>query len=169
MDTVRLLTFNTLFRGRARARLLALGAVLERSEYDIVCLQEVMSALNLAALRKVARSYGYSAHAAAFPLVRGGLATLSRSPIIGQEFTSFARVRPVRREWGMLKGALVTHHQVGELRLAVVNTHLPVRVGERELGQLGGIVRAAEEAAHSSWPGTSTCGATPRCSETSSR
>lgn len=155
--TVRLLTFNTLFRGSARARLRALGEVLERSEYDIVCLQEVTSARNLAALRRVARSYHQVGYAPAFPIVRGGLVTLSRLPLTGQEFTLFRPARPVRREWLMLKGVLVTRHRVGDLPLTVVNTHLSAnrdddwsaanrytRVEAAELRQLGGVVRAAE-------------------------
>ncbi|WP_280691972.1 endonuclease/exonuclease/phosphatase family protein [Kitasatospora sp. GAS204B] len=151
------MTFNTLFRGSARARLRALGEVLERSEYDIVCLQEVTSARNLAALRRVARSYHQVGYAPAFPIVRGGLVTLSRLPLTGQEFTLFRPARPVRREWLMLKGVLVTRHRVGDLPLTVVNTHLSAnrdddwsaanrytRVEAAELRQLGGVVRAAE-------------------------
>ncbi|WP_329560942.1 endonuclease/exonuclease/phosphatase family protein [Kitasatospora sp. NBC_01266] len=154
--TVRLLTFNTLFRGSARARLRALGAVLERSEYDIVCLQEVMSTRNLGALREVATSYRQVGYAPVFPMIRGGLVTLSRLPLTGRQFSLFRPARPVRREWVILKGALLTHHQVGDLRLTVVNTHLSAnrdddwspqnrytRVEAAELRQLGRVVRAA--------------------------
>src|SRR5688500_19611551 len=42
MIELRLLTFNTLMRGDVRPRLRALAAVLDRSRYDVVCLQEVL-------------------------------------------------------------------------------------------------------------------------------
>ncbi|MBC6467426.1 endonuclease/exonuclease/phosphatase family protein [Actinomadura alba] len=124
MATIRTLTFNTLFRGQARARLRALGQILERSAYDVVCLQEVMSPLNLALLRKITESYGHAAHAATFPLVQGGLVTLSRWPITDQRFVSFRRNGPARGEWLMRKGALVARVQIEGRPVTVVNTHL---------------------------------------------
>ncbi|GAA1979490.1 endonuclease/exonuclease/phosphatase family protein [Kitasatospora viridis] len=160
MTTIRLLTFNTLFRGRARERLRALGAVLERSDYDLVCLQELMSPRNLAALRAVAHSYGYAARARAYPLVRGGLVTLSRTPPQRQHFTPFRPARPLRSEWIMLKGALATEYRVAGQRLVVVNTHLSsnrdddwspgnryTQVQARELARLEELVRATDPSA----------------------
>src|SRR5205823_3347954 len=89
MHTVRLLTFNTLYRGRARARLRGLGEALEDSAYDVACLQELMVAPNLALLRRTAPSYRAGVRASLYPLVRGGLATLSRLPPTGRDYSRF--------------------------------------------------------------------------------
>ncbi|MGF1431421.1 endonuclease/exonuclease/phosphatase family protein [Kitasatospora sp. LaBMicrA B282] len=160
MTTIRLLTFNALCRGRVRERLRALGEVLERSDYDLVCLQEVVFTRHLAELRAVARSYGYAAHVPAYPLVRGGLVTLSRLPLGRQRHTLFRPARPLRREWLMLKGMLLTEYRVAERRLVVVNTHLSAnldgdwspenrysRLQVRELARLAELVRAVDPAA----------------------
>ncbi|MGP4022812.1 endonuclease/exonuclease/phosphatase family protein [Actinomadura sp. 3N407] len=120
----RVLTFNTLFRGRSRARLGALAQLMEQSDYDVVCLQEVISPRNLAHLRHAARSYPHTAHAATFPVVRGGLVTLSRWPITRRYFQPFTPTRPARLEWLLRKGALFTRVHLPDGFLTVVNTHL---------------------------------------------
>jgi endonuclease/exonuclease/phosphatase family metal-dependent hydrolase len=130
MGTIRILTFNTLFRGHARARLRALGEILERSEYDVVCLQEVMSPLNLALLRNIMKSYGQVAHATRFPLVGGGLVILSRWPIVERRFEPFRFGGPARAEWLMRKGVLVARIQSAGRPLTVVNTHLSANMAD---------------------------------------
>jgi hypothetical protein len=40
--SIRLLTFNTLFRGRPRPRLQALSQALDGMQLDVVCLQELL-------------------------------------------------------------------------------------------------------------------------------
>ncbi|MBC6462938.1 endonuclease/exonuclease/phosphatase family protein [Actinomadura sp. HBU206391] len=130
MDTIRALTFNTLFRGQTRARLRVLGELLERSDYDVVCLQEVMSPLNLALLRKVTKSYDHVAHGARLPLVRGGLVILSRWPIAERRFAPFRRHGPVRGEWLMRKGALIARVQIEGRSLTVMNTHLSANMSD---------------------------------------
>ncbi|MGH3242921.1 MAG: endonuclease/exonuclease/phosphatase family protein [Spirillospora sp.] len=124
MTKVRVLTFNTLFRGRSRARLSSLAQLIEWSDYDVVCLQEVISPRNLAHLRRAATSYPHLAHAPAFPVVRGGLVTLSRRPITRRHFRSFTPIRPARLEWLLRKGALFTRVQLEDGFLTIVNTHL---------------------------------------------
>ncbi|TDC49667.1 hypothetical protein E1281_22975, partial [Actinomadura sp. KC345] len=89
----RVLTFNTLFRGRSRDRLDVLAQLMERADYDVVCLQEVISPLNLSRLRSALRSYPFIAHAQTFPVVRGGLVTLSRWPISRRHYRPFAPTR----------------------------------------------------------------------------
>ncbi|NVI85854.1 endonuclease/exonuclease/phosphatase family protein [Actinomadura sp. BRA 177] len=84
MAKVRILTFNTLFRGRTQARMDALAALLDDSDYDMVCLQEVISPRIWSRLRRATPSYPHTAHSWTFPLVRGGLVTLSRHPIAGR-------------------------------------------------------------------------------------
>lgn len=153
VTTVRVLTFNTLFHGRSRARLGALAQLIERADYDVVCLQEVISPRNLAHLRRAAKSYPHIAHPAAFPMVRGGLVTLSRHLITRRHFRSFTPVRPARLEWLLRKGALFTRVRLPDGFLTVVNTHLSAnmdmdwspsnpytRVEESELRELAALV-----------------------------
>lgn len=120
----RVLTLNTLFRGRSRARLSVLAQLIDQSDYDVVCLQEVISPRNLTHLRHAVKSYPYIAHARTFPVVRGGLVTLSRWPIARRHFRSFTPARPARLEWLLRKGALFTRLRLPGGHLTVVNTHL---------------------------------------------
>ncbi|NKZ08058.1 endonuclease/exonuclease/phosphatase family protein [Actinomadura latina] len=119
-----LLTFNTLFRGRTQARMDALAGLLDASGYDIVCLQEVISPLILSRLRRATPSYPHMARAWTFPLVRGGLVTLSRWPITRTHYEPFTPARPVRPELLLNKGALFTRIKLPSGYLTVVNTHL---------------------------------------------
>lgn len=121
---IRVLTFNTLFRGRVRARMDALARIVDESDYDIVCLQEVVSPPVLARLRRATASFPFMARAGGFPIVRGGLVTLSRWPIARTHFQPYALARPVRPEWLLNKGALFTRIRLPGGCLTVVNTHL---------------------------------------------
>lgn len=120
----RVLTFNTLFRGEARARAGVLAETIERSDYDVVCLQEVISWRVLGLLRRVATSYPHVAYTPMFPLVRGGLVTLSRHPVTRRHFRAYVPARPARPEWLLGKGALFTRIRLPGGHLTVVNTHL---------------------------------------------
>ncbi|WP_433465209.1 endonuclease/exonuclease/phosphatase family protein [Spirillospora sp. CA-128828] len=120
----RVLTFNTLFKGETRARMGVLAELIEKADYDVVCLQEVISPRVLALLRRTAASYPHIAHVPRFPLVRGGLVTLSRHPVTRRHFEPFALVRPARPEWLLSKGALFTRIRLPGGFLTVVNTHL---------------------------------------------
>ncbi|WP_153451008.1 endonuclease/exonuclease/phosphatase family protein [Streptomyces smaragdinus] len=147
--TVRLLTFNVLFKGDVRPRLRALSRLLGR--YDVVCLQELMLRRNVPLVT------GAFAHGGCHgrPLVRGGLVVLSRWPVGPLAFHRFPYVRPARTEWLMRKGAqtAVVHTPDGEL--TVVNTHLSANrdddwsdgnrwtgVQRAELDRLTGIITA---------------------------
>ncbi|TDC84741.1 endonuclease/exonuclease/phosphatase family protein [Actinomadura sp. 7K507] len=120
----RVLTLNTLFRGRSRDRLDVLAQLMEQADYDVVCLQEVISPLNLTRLRHAMKSYPFIAHARTFPVVRGGLVTFSRWPISRRHYRPFAPTRPPRLEWLLRKGALFTRVRLPGGFLTVVNTHL---------------------------------------------
>ncbi|WP_158581371.1 endonuclease/exonuclease/phosphatase family protein [Actinomadura spongiicola] len=150
---VRVLTFNTLFRNRSRDRLGVFAQLIEQSDYDVVCLQEVISPRNLSHLRRAATSYEHVAYASTFPLVRGGLVTLSRRPLTRRHFQSFTPTRPARPEWLLRKGALFTRVRLPEGFLTVVNTHLSAnmdmdwstanaytKVEESELGELASLI-----------------------------
>jgi endonuclease/exonuclease/phosphatase family metal-dependent hydrolase len=113
---VRLLTFNALFTGDVRPRLRALGEILRESDFDLVCLQEVMYRSNANLLR---RHFPHSVCAGTVVL-KGGLVLLSRLPVDRWRFVRFPLAGPASPEFLMRKGALVA--EIGEL--VVVNTHL---------------------------------------------
>ncbi|WP_141579917.1 endonuclease/exonuclease/phosphatase family protein [Actinomadura sp. WMMA1423] len=120
----RVLTFNALFKGEARARMGVLAEMIEKSDYDVVCLQEVVSWRVLRVLRRAAPSFPHVACVPVFPLVRGGLVTLSRHPVTRRHFQAYIPARPVRPEWLLGKGALFTRIRLPDGHLTVVNTHL---------------------------------------------
>ncbi|QKG23993.1 endonuclease/exonuclease/phosphatase family protein [Actinomadura verrucosospora] len=119
-----LLTFNTLFRGDSRARIELLAGILEDSPYDVVCLQEVVSPVNLTVLRRATPSYPHAAHGTSFPLVRGGLVTLSRRPIVRRHFHTYRFTGRPRAEGLLRKGALLTRVAFGDGHVTIANTHL---------------------------------------------
>ncbi|MFG2045288.1 endonuclease/exonuclease/phosphatase family protein [Dactylosporangium sp. NPDC048998] len=146
---LRLLTFNALFKGDVRPRLRAIGGVLERSAYDVVCLQEVMARGHARLLGRLAEAYPHRLYTGA-ALLKGGLVMLSRWPVIRQRFVRYPFTRPVRPEFLMRKGAQVALLDTPGGRLAMVNTHLSAnrdddwsddnrysRVARAELGRLG--------------------------------
>jgi endonuclease/exonuclease/phosphatase family metal-dependent hydrolase len=123
---MRLLTFNTLFRGDVRARLSALRPRL--ASFDVVCLQEVMWRHNAALL---ARSFP---HLSAFggPILKGGLVMLSRRPITAARFVRYPVARPFRPELIMRKGAQIVVVE----GLTIVNTHLSANIARIQRGEL---------------------------------
>lgn len=120
VTVLRLLTFNALMRGDVRVRLRELGAILDRSGYDLVCLQEVMYRSNL---RLFARAYGNRVASGSI-LLRGGLVLLSRWPITRSWFVPYPVTRPYRTEQIMRKGAQFAVVDAPGGPVAVVNTHL---------------------------------------------
>jgi endonuclease/exonuclease/phosphatase family metal-dependent hydrolase len=120
---VRLLTFNALMRSDVRPRLHALGAVLRRSDHDLVCLQEVLLRGHAALLRRLAGQYRHHAWSGAV-LLHGGLVLLSRWPIRAARFVQYPRTGPSRPEYLMRKGAQLAVVETPGGPLSVVNTHL---------------------------------------------
>ncbi|MDP9793752.1 endonuclease/exonuclease/phosphatase family metal-dependent hydrolase [Catenuloplanes nepalensis] len=116
MSTLRLLTFNALFKGDVSARLAALGAILERAGHDVVCVQEVMYRRHAALLT---RHFPHHRHDGGL-LLKGGLVLLSRLPITEYRFVPYPRTGPARPEWLMRKGFQAA--RIGGV--LVVNTHL---------------------------------------------
>ncbi|MFI0966484.1 endonuclease/exonuclease/phosphatase family protein [Streptomyces sp. NPDC021080] len=123
MKALRLLTMNTLFTGDVPARLRALGAALDRSDYDIVCLQEVMFRRNARLIRRAAPAYRHVACSGTV-LLKGGLVLLSRWPISRRRFVRFPMTGPVRGELLMRKGAQLASIATPDGELVVLNTHL---------------------------------------------
>lgn len=81
MTHLRLLTVNALIRGDVRPRLRSLGTILDASDYDIVCLQEILHRGSAQLLRRLTRNYGYR-YAIGFPLLAGGLMLQPRVPTL---------------------------------------------------------------------------------------
>lgn len=102
-----------------------LGEFLEQAEYDVVCLQEIFSPLNLSLLRQVTRrSYPYLAHGARLPVVAGGVVTLSRWPITARAYRSYPLTLPIHRGWLGRRGVLVSQARIDGRPFTVMNTHL---------------------------------------------
>jgi endonuclease/exonuclease/phosphatase family metal-dependent hydrolase len=120
---LRLLTFNALFKGDVRPRMEAIGAWLERSDYDVVCLQEVMAPGMARLLARLAASFPHRQYSGG-GLIKGGLVLLSRRPIAHRRFVRFPLTRPVRPELLMRKGAQVALLHTAAGPIAIVNTHL---------------------------------------------
>jgi endonuclease/exonuclease/phosphatase family metal-dependent hydrolase len=127
---------------------------LERSDLDVVCLQEVVVRRRVALLRALAPSFPHVVHRPFGIAVLGGLVTLSRWPVTRRRYTTFRRLG---RWWNagwtdrlIRKGFLVTELEVGGRAVVVVNTHLAANYAgywsrsngyallqAAELGQLG--------------------------------
>ncbi|MFE2582065.1 endonuclease/exonuclease/phosphatase family protein [Streptomyces sp. NPDC059378] len=154
MTALRLLTMNTLFTGDVPARLRALGAALGRSDYDVVCLQEVMFRRNARLICRAAPAYRHFAYSGTV-LLKGGLVLLSRWPISRWRFVRYPTTGPVRGELLMRKGALLASVDTPDGELVVVNTHLSAnrdddwsptnrytRIAAAELARLTGLIAA---------------------------
>jgi endonuclease/exonuclease/phosphatase family metal-dependent hydrolase len=156
MSDVRVLTLNALMRGDVRARLRALGGILAGSDFDVVCLQEVVHRGSTALLRRTAPGLRYRASTGAVQIA-GGLVLLSRWPIVEYRFRRFRVTGPSRPEAFMRKGVQVARVHTPGGPLTVVNTHLSAnrdddwspqnrytRVAAAELAEIAECIGAAD-------------------------
>jgi endonuclease/exonuclease/phosphatase family metal-dependent hydrolase len=127
-STVRILTFNCLWRGQARERLDAIASVLDESANDIVCLQEVTRRGSIGRLQALLGSYRQAAFQPFRIAVMGGLVTFVRRPI---DRTSYEVFRERGMRWNiswadrlLRKGFLTSWIQLDALPVVVVNTHM---------------------------------------------
>ncbi|GAA3338583.1 hypothetical protein GCM10020358_19190 [Amorphoplanes nipponensis] len=131
---------------------------LERSGYDVVCLQEVLLPAHATLLHRLARHYGHHAWSGA-GLLHGGLVLLSRWPIHAARFRRYPRTGAVRPEYLMRKGVQLAVVETPGGPLAIVNTHLSAnrdgdwspagrhtRIARAELGHLAGELAALDPA-----------------------
>lgn len=152
---LRLLTLNALMRGDVRPRLRALGSILERSSYDMVCLQEVLLSRHARLLRGRFAQHAWSGTV----LLRGGLVLLSRWPVRAARFVRYPRVGPARAEYFMRKGAQLAVIETPGGPLVLANTHLSAnhdddwspehphtRIARAELGRLAGELAGVDPA-----------------------
>jgi endonuclease/exonuclease/phosphatase family metal-dependent hydrolase len=125
---LKVVTFNCLFRGNTRARLARTAAELDRSDADVVCLQEVVWRGNVRLLRTLTRSYPFTAVVTSGVGILGGLVTLSRWPIEHQRYQVYRQrgqmLTIALADWVLRKGFLRTTLRIEGQPLVVVNTHL---------------------------------------------
>jgi endonuclease/exonuclease/phosphatase family metal-dependent hydrolase len=126
-QSVRILTLNCLWQGNARSRLDAIGRVLDESEVDFLCLQEVTRRRNVPLLERRLKSYGRAEYRPYGIAVTGGLVSFSRRPI---ERSSFEVFRGRGPHWTlgwvdrlMRKGFLISWLRLDSLPMVVINTH----------------------------------------------
>ena len=122
--SIRLLTFNTLFRGQPRLRLEALRRALAGMELDVVCLQEIVWRRHLSS---IATALPHAAYVPRGPALRGGLLTLSRWPLEQPRYLDFrvrSGPRPEVLHWLLRKGLLITRVSTPGGPVTIVNTHL---------------------------------------------
>jgi len=111
-----------------RRRLQALARHLEQSTLQIVCLQEVQLLAYQNLLFKACVSYPFQAFEPHLHCPKGGLVTLSRSPLGTGSFETFTEqghwYLPTAMDRFLRKGMLISSFHWGEVPVVVINTHL---------------------------------------------
>jgi endonuclease/exonuclease/phosphatase family metal-dependent hydrolase len=129
MTRFRVLTFNCLFRGAARERLDAVARLLDKSDIDLLCLQEVTQRRNVRLLESRLASYGPADYRPlAGVAVKGGLVNLGRGPIERSSYEVFKERGP---RWTLgwadrllAKGFLTSSTRLDGAAIVIVNTHV---------------------------------------------
>ena len=111
-----------------RRRLQALAQHLEQSSLQIVCLQEVQLFTYKNMLFDACVSYPFQAYEPHLHCPKGGLVTLSRTPLVTQFFETFVEqgrwYLPTAMDRFLRKGMLISTLQWGEVPVVVINTHI---------------------------------------------
>lgn len=111
-----------------RRRLLALSRELERSTIDIICLQEVQLVLYQNLLIRACASYPYQAYEPHLHSPKGGLVTLSRSPLSARHFETYMEqgrwYLPTAMDRFLRKGMLTTSLLWADVPVVIINTHI---------------------------------------------
>ena len=155
MPKTRVLSFNTLYKDEPRVRLRALAEALTDSDYDVVCLQELLIPPNFSLLRSLTkRAFPYAAYGPRLPVVAGGLLTISRIPLVGHRYQVLAEPEKWRRDLVLRRGVLLARFAADGEFFTVANTHLSpnresdwskaapfTRVQQAELARLAKAVR----------------------------
>ena len=159
-----LLTLNCfgLWLPDTRHRLTALAGELEKSSYDVVCLQEIQLHAYQRLLVQKCASYPCSLYEPYVHCPKGGLLTLSRIPITSHSFEPYVErglwYTPMLLDRLFFKGMLITRVTWNNVKIVIINTHLLAnfagdwerhgmyaRVEEKQLHQLAEIVRSQSE------------------------
>jgi endonuclease/exonuclease/phosphatase family metal-dependent hydrolase len=130
-----LLTLNCfgLWLPNTRRRLLALARELERSPYQVVCLQEIQLHKYQKLLVEGCASYSHALFEPYVHCPKGGLLTLSRIPVTSTSFEPYeergAWYTPMLLDRLFFKGMLVTKLTWANLPMVIINTHLLANFG----------------------------------------
>jgi endonuclease/exonuclease/phosphatase family metal-dependent hydrolase len=111
------------------ARLNRIAQALNEADYGVVCLQEVQShRYRRLFQRACATCYPSQAYQDFVHAPKGGLLTLSRTPIISQEYRLFKErglwYTPALMDWILHKGVLLIRTIIEKLPVVILNTHL---------------------------------------------
>jgi len=127
-STFRLLTFNCLWQGASRERLCAIAPILDESNVDFLCLQEVTQRRNVSLLQRHLSSYQPPEFEPYGVAVKGGLVNFARQPI---ERSSYEVFRGRGPHWTLgwadrllRKGFLISWLRVDAFPVVVVNSHM---------------------------------------------
>ncbi len=95
-----ILTFNTLgtplFAPNIKNRYKAIGRIINESDYDIVCLQELFMYYHLSIFQKALTSFAYISYQKNPLGPKGGLAIFSKLPLTNTEFTTYSIPKKAR-------------------------------------------------------------------------
>jgi len=142
-----------------RRRLQALAHHLEQSSLQIVCLQEVQLVAYQNLLFQACASYPFQAYEPHLHCPKGGLVTMSRTPLATGHFETFAEqgrwYLPTAMDRFLGKGMLISSLHWGDVPVVVINTHILAnysgdwerhgvftRMQEKQLRQLADTVAA---------------------------
>lgn len=156
-----LLTLNCfgLWLPGTKQRLLALTRELEKSSYQVVCLQEIQLHQYQELLVRECSSYPYAYDERYVHCPKGGLLTLSRIPISTKSFQPYQErglwYTPMLLDRLFYKGMLITKLSWESIPVTIINTHILAnfagdwkrrgmyaRVEEKQLRELAKTVRA---------------------------
>lgn len=159
-NSLSLLTLNCfgLWLPNIKQRLLALARELERSSYQIVCLQEIQVHRYQELLVEACPSYSHAIYERYFHCPKGGLLTLSRIPITSNSFEPYQErglwYTPMLLDRLFYKGMLITKLRWANIPVVIINTHILAnfvgdwnrhgmyaRVEEKQLTQLANTVQ----------------------------
>jgi endonuclease/exonuclease/phosphatase (EEP) superfamily protein YafD len=111
-----------------RRRLQALAQHLEQSSLQIVCLQEVQLLTYQNLLFQACASFPFQAYEPHLHCPKGGLVTLSRTPLASQHFETFTEqgrwYLPTAMDRFLRKGMLISTLHWGGVPVVVINTHI---------------------------------------------
>ncbi len=130
MPTFSLLTFNCygVPTPGTSGRLKLLAHHLNHLDMSAVCLQEVQSNYLRRLFERECAGYPSRAYEPFVHAPKGGLLTLSRSPIVRSEFNIYTErglwYTPALADWILHKGILITHLDWEHMPVVLINTHL---------------------------------------------
>ena len=111
-----------------RRRLLALARELEKSPFQLVCLQEVQLVMYQKLLIQACASFPFQAFQPYLHSPKGGLVTLSRVPLTTQHFETYSEqgrwYLPTVMDNFLRKGMLITSFQWADIPMVIMNTHI---------------------------------------------